>query len=74
MNCLNMENPKKSQEWYGVNEHRFCTVLEVKNGKIIWPFFEYHPELWECHPEWWPVKKPETTRKCSVLDGALGTR
>ena len=36
----------------------FCTVLEVKDGKIIWPFFEYHPELWECHPEWWPVKKP----------------
>ena len=58
MNCLNMENPENPQEWYGVNEHRFCTVLEVKNGKIIWPFFEYHPELWECHPEWWPVKKP----------------
>ena len=30
----------------------------VKDGKIIWPCFEYHPELWECHPEWWPVKKP----------------
>lgn len=58
MNCLNMENPENPQEWYGVNEHRFCTALEVKNGKIIWPFFEYHPELWECHPEWWPVKKP----------------
>lgn len=58
MNCLNMENPENPQEWYGVNEHRFCTVLEVKDGKIIWPFFEYHPELWECHPEWWPVKKP----------------
>lgn len=50
MNCLNMENPENPQEWYGVNEHRFCTVLEVKDGKIIWPFFEYHPELWECHP------------------------
>ena len=37
MNCLNMENPENPQEWYGVNEHRFCTVLEVKNGKIIWP-------------------------------------
>lgn len=35
MNCLNMENPENPQEWYGVNEHRFCTVLEVKNGKII---------------------------------------
>lgn len=50
MNCLNMENPENLQEWYGVNEHRFCTVLEVKDGKIIWPFFEYHPELWECPP------------------------
>lgn len=50
MNCLNMENPENPQEWYGVNEHRFCTVLEVKDGKIIWPFFEYHPELWECSP------------------------
>lgn len=39
MNCLNMENPENPQEWYGVNEHRFCTVLEVKDGKIIWPFF-----------------------------------
>ena len=27
MNCLNMENPENPQEWYGVNEHRFCTVL-----------------------------------------------
>ena len=36
MNCLNMENPENPQEWYGVNEHRFCTVLEVKDGKIIW--------------------------------------
>ncbi len=34
MNCLNMENPENPQEWYGVNEHRFCTVLEVKDGKL----------------------------------------
>ena len=58
MNCLNMENPENSQEQHDVNGHRLRMVLEVKDGKIIWPFFEYHPEWWEYHPEWWPVKKP----------------
>ena len=35
MNCLNMENP---QEQHDVNGHRLRMVLEVKDGKIIWPF------------------------------------
>ena len=51
MNCLNMDNPENPQEQHDVNGHRLRMVLEVKDGKIIWPFFEYHPE-------WWPVKKP----------------
>ena len=51
MNCLNMENPENPQEWYGVNEHRFCTVLEVKDGKIIsrssaFSFPVIHGDIW----------------------------